>query len=221
MSNSNIKHVVFDLDGTLINSFHTIYKTTVKTLQELNVSEPLPEDAFYDQIGQHFVDIFREMKIPVQDFEKFIEIYKKYYFDYINDSHFYPEVEETIKSLHQNKIKISLLTTKIQEQADIIIDHFGLRDYFDYVMGRRYGIANKPAAEPLQIICKDLNIDVKETMMVGDTELDLMCGKNAGSYTCGVLYGYRSKETLEKYKPDYLISGIGELSSILDKMNRS
>ncbi len=50
--------------------------------------------------------------------------------------------------------------------------------------------------------------------MVGDTELDIQCGKNAGSKTCGVLYGYRTKSQLEKEKPDYLISGLNELEKI-------
>jgi phosphoglycolate phosphatase-like HAD superfamily hydrolase len=51
--------------------------------------------------------------------------------------------------------------------------------------------------------------------MVGDTELDIQCGKGAGSKTCGVLFGYRTKSQLEKEKPDFLISGLNELRKIL------
>ncbi|MCU0333336.1 MAG: HAD hydrolase-like protein [Ignavibacteriaceae bacterium] len=52
--------------------------------------------------------------------------------------------------------------------------------------------------------------------MVGDTELDIQCGKSAGSKSCGVLYGYRTKDQLEKEKPDFLISGLNELKTILE-----
>ena len=75
-------------------------------------------------------------------------------------------------------------------------------------MGRRDGLAHKPSPEPLLHICKELNVKPAETLMVGDTELDIQCGKSAGSKTCGVLYGYRTKIQLEKEKPDFLISGL-------------
>ena len=141
------------------------------------------------------------------DFEKFITIYKINYFEQMEYSKVYDGVEETLASLKDRNIKVSLLTTKIQDQADRIIDHFNLRKYFDLVMGRRDGIAHKPSPEPLLKICDDLAVDVKNTLMVGDTELDIQCGKNAGSYTCGVLYGYRTKELLEIEKPDFIIEG--------------
>ena len=64
-------------------------------------------------------------------------------------------------------------------------------------------------------ICDDLAVDVKNTLMVGDTELDIQCGKNAGSYTCGVLYGYRTKELLEIEKPDFIIGDIREILEVV------
>ena len=80
MKNNNIKHVCFDLDGTIIDSYNTIYKTTLKSLEILKINKSLPEDEFYKRIGHHFIDIFREMDIPVNDFDGFIEIYKNHYF---------------------------------------------------------------------------------------------------------------------------------------------
>ena len=81
-------------------------------------------------------------------------------------------------------------------------------------MGRRDGIAHKPSAEPLLTICKELNIDVTNTLMIGDTELDIQCGKNAGTFTCGVLYGYRTKELLEIEKPDFMVKSINQILSV-------
>jgi phosphoglycolate phosphatase len=149
------------------------------------------------------------------DFEEFIPIYKELYFDFIDSSYLYEGVNETLEYLNRKRIKVSLLTTKVQEQAEKIIEHFQLTTSFDYIMGRREGIAHKPSPEPLIYICKKLKVEPAETLMVGDTELDIQCGKNAGAETCGVLYGYRTKDQIQKEKPDLIISGLNELKNIL------
>ena len=210
-----IKHCCFDLDGTLVDSNKTIYNATAYSLAKLGIDFNVNEDLFTLTIGKHFVDIFDAFNIDVPGFEKFITIYKINYFEQMEFSKVYDGVEVTLAALKSRDVKISLLTTKIQDQADRIIDHFNLRKYFDLVMGRREGIAHKPSPEPLLKICNDLMVDVKNTLMVGDTELDIQCGKNAGSYTCGVLYGYRTKELLEIENPDFIVEGIQDIIEIV------
>lgn len=214
-STQKIDHCCFDLDGTLVDSSKTIYEATVFTLRKLNIHFMMDEQLFGLKIGQHFVDIFNAFNIDVSDFERFITIYKEIYFEQIKYSTVYQGVEKTLKALKDQNIKISLLTTKAQDQADRIINHFNLRKYFNYVMGRREGIAHKPSPEPLLKICDELRIDVRNTLMVGDTELDIQCGKNSGSFTCGVLYGYRTKELLEIETPDFIVGGIEEILKIV------
>ena len=214
-----IKHVCFDLDGTLIDSYKTIYKTTVKTLLQLGIEEPPPEAEFHKRIGHHFLHIFRDLYIPVTDIEEFIDIYEDYYFDFIDDSVIYPGVPEVLKELKKDKIKISLLTTKGQDQADKIIDHFELRHYFSLVMGRRKDLAIKPSPESLHFICNELMAAETETLMVGDSELDIICGKNAGASSCAVTYGYRSGEILHSVGPDFIVDKADELIKIINKIN--
>jgi len=216
LSKNKITHVCFDLDGTLVDSRDTILRSTQVALDELKIPHKIPEDVFTNMIGKHFVDIFDELKIKVPDFEKFISIYKALYFNFIDSSILYPGAEEIIRYLRKNDIKISLLTTKGQDQAERIIDHFNLQASFDYIMGRRDGLAHKPSPEPLLYICKELQVQPSESIMVGDTELDIQCGKNAGSKSSGVLYGYRTKNQLEKEKPDFLISGLSELIKVFE-----
>ncbi|MCH7722421.1 MAG: HAD family hydrolase [Bacteroidetes bacterium] len=212
----NIEHICFDLDGTLVKSDKTIYKATLATLRHLNIKGDIPEQKFNNMIGLHFVDIFNEFNLEVPDFEKFIGIYKKIYFDFIDDSKLYNNVEDVLFSLKNDKdIKLSLLTTKGQDQAERIIKYFNLDNHFDFIMGRREGIAHKPSAEPLLFICNELEIDAKNTLMVGDTELDILCGKNAGAITCGVTYGYRTEESLKENDPDYLINDFDEIILLL------
>ena len=211
-----IDHICFDLDGTLVKSDRTIYKSTLKALEHLNINGSIDEKKFNEMIGMHFVDIFEVMKIDVPDFEEFIGIYKSHYFDFINESVLYPNIEETLSFIREEKdIKISLLTTKGQDQAEKIINYFYLDKFFDLIMGSREGIAHKPSAEPLLMICDELNVKSANTIMVGDTEIDIQCGKNAGAITCAVSYGFRSEETLINHKPDFIYNSVLELKNFL------
>ncbi len=208
--------VVFDLDGTLISSHETIYRATVHALDELKIKYDMPEERFYTMIGLHFEDIFQNFGFAVPSFNEFIDVYKRIYFDYIGYSKVYDGVEEILDKLVNKNIKVALLTTKGQDQAEKILEYFSLADKFDYIMGRRNGMAHKPSPEPLQKISSDLAIGLEETLMVGDSEMDIQCGKNAGSKTCAVTYGYRTKSELEKSAPDFLVSAILGLEKIVN-----
>ncbi|NJD22789.1 MAG: HAD-IA family hydrolase [Melioribacter sp.] len=216
----NINLVVFDLDGTLVSSHKTIYYATLRALKEINIFPKMPEEDFYKTIGMHFEEIFARFGFSVPDFEKFIGIYISIYFDYIKLSEAYPGVNSILTKLQKRNIKTALLTTKGQDHAERILKHFNLIDQIDYVMGRRPGIAHKPSAEPLIKICNDLNIDVTSSLMIGDTELDVQCGKNAGAKTCAVTYGYRAAEDLEKEFPDFMIDNILDVDYIVSGENK-
>lgn len=213
----NIKLVVFDLDGTLVSSHETIYEATVDTLRRMNIPAEMPRNEFYGKIGLHFVDIFNDFNISVPDFEKFIGIYKNIYFDFIHLSSVYEGASEILAKLTTEGMKISLLTTKVQVQAELILKHFNLYDKFDEVMGRRPGIAHKPSPEPLLKICEYLKTNPNDTLVIGDSEMDIQCGKNAGSKTCAVTYGYRTKEELQKLEPDFMIDKITDIEYIVNR----
>ncbi|MCB9249685.1 MAG: HAD family hydrolase [Ignavibacteriales bacterium] len=210
-----IECIVFDLDGTLVNSHNTIYKATVKTLEYLNLKSNLDKEKFYNLLGHHFQDIFNECEIDVPDVEHFINIYKGFYFDFIDESHLYDNAFTLFEELKKRKIKTGLLTTKGHDQAEKISNHFKFDKYLDVIEGRKNGIAIKPAPDQLLKICKEVNVEPKNTLMIGDTELDILCGKSAGAKTCAVSFGYRNVEELKTYKPDYMINNLLEILKII------
>lgn len=214
MKLSNIKLIVFDLDGTLIDSNKSIYKSTVISLGKFGIEFNLHEDKFTEMIGLHFQEIFDRYNIKVEDFEEFIEYYKSIYFDYINYSKVYPDVFNTLDFL-KDKYLISLLTTKGQDQAEKILEHFNLIKYFNSVWGRRNGLPVKPSPVPLLKICDEFEIEPEDTMIVGDAEIDVQCGKNAGAKTCAVTYGYRKKDMLKSENPDIIVDNLSEIINLL------
>jgi phosphoglycolate phosphatase-like HAD superfamily hydrolase len=210
-----IKCIVFDLDGTLVKSRETIYKTTIKALEELNLSTAIDKNQFYNLLGHHFADIFAECKIEVPDIEHFIDVYKGYYFDFIDSSALYDNTFTLLEYLNKENIKTGLLTTKGHDQAEKISSHFGLDEYLDVIEGRKRRIPIKPAPDQFLDICEKVNINPSESLMVGDTELDILCGKNAGAQTCAVSYGYRKNEEIKKLNPDYFIDNLSEIIGLL------
>ncbi len=211
---NKIEAVVFDLDGTLISSHKNIYMATIKTLELLNINAVINEDIFNTKIGLHFKDIFEQMGIVVDNIEYFIDVYKKLYFDYISYSFPYPNLSETLETLRQRGILINLLTTKSQEQAELILRHFNIDKYFSEILGRKPGMEIKPNPDGIFYITDKLNIDPKYLLMVGDTEMDVLCGKNAGAQTCAVTYGYRDEDYLRSLNPDYVIDNLLMLKEI-------
>lgn len=216
IKNKKIKSVVFDLDGTLMQSNGTIYQSMIKTLKEFNIHHNISLKDFNTKIGYHFKDIFQDFDVVVPNFEAFIEKYKSYYFDFIDDTYLFENVHEILAFLQSKNYFLSLLTTKSQDQADKVIEYFKLNNYFSIILGRNTGVPLKPAPDALLNICAVSGIPPEQTLMVGDTELDIQCGKNAGSLTCAVDYGYRNKEILKKEEPDFIISNIKELINIVE-----
>jgi len=212
----NINCIVFDLDGTLFSSHESIYYCTLKTFEKLGMNPKMDLEKFNNMIGLHFVDIFEKFGIKNVDFNKFIKIYKELYFDFIDLTKPHYGLYETIEKLKKKKVKLALLTTKSQIQAERIMQHFHLDKKFDLIMGRRPGIEIKPSPMPLKVIMKELDCESSKTIMVGDAEIDVQCGRAAGAKTAAVTFGYRSEADLLKEKPDFIINN---LPQILDLLN--
>ena len=216
-----INCVVFDLDGTLVNSHETIFKATLKTLEKLGLNTSVDKTKFYSLLGHHFKDIFDECGIEVPDLEFFISNYKTVYFEYINDSQLYDNTLDVLKELKKMKIKTGLLTTKGHDQAVKIASYFGLNIFLDSIEGRKNGVAIKPSPAQLIKICRENEVDPENALMVGDTDLDIKCGKAARARTCAVTFGYREVEELISNKPDYIIDDLKEILKIISDNEKS
>ena len=211
---NNIRLLTFDLDGTLVDSSTTIYEAMTTTLDKLHIKYNFTVEDLIPRIGHPFYDIFPEFNIHVEDVETYLSVYKPLYRELTYKSSLYPGVVEVLEHFKSKGFTIALLTTKSQEQAENVLRYFKIRDYFSSVNGRNPGAELKPSPVPLLHICESVSIPASQTMMIGDSELDVQCGFNAGAKTCAVTYGYRTVEQLTQEKPDFMVDSIKEIIEI-------
>lgn len=124
---------------------------------------------------------------------------------------------ETLEQLGRDGVRMAVITTKHQSQADMVVSAFGLRPYFQYIRGWLEGRQHKPDPEPVLATLKVLDCKPNETLYVGDTEQDILCGKAAKVDTGAVTYGFRSAEYLKSFNPTFVINNFSEIISIVNR----
>jgi len=212
-----VRAVIFDLDGTLVDSRKDIALAVNRTLKDLGLS-PLPEKTIVGFIGGGVEPLVKSFLGPENShrLEEALGLYKRHYSEVCTlNTTLYPGVKETLEYLQQVHIPVALATNKALSFTCKIIEHLGIDGYFSVVLGPEHVQNRKPHPEIVYIICDKLKVLPEETLFVGDSELDVECGKNAGVYTCAVTYGYTSLEKLVQSEPDFLLCSLSKLSLLI------
>ncbi|HDN67653.1 MAG: haloacid dehalogenase [Candidatus Latescibacterota bacterium] len=213
--------VIFDLDGTLIDSSPDIVHCANLALRELGLS-PITIEQAKKGIGPGS-EKFTRMMLPRGEenrAEEFLRLYRSFYIERCTrGTRLYPGVKDVLERL--GKFTLVLTTNKPRYMAEKILRHFGLWEYFGLCLGPE-DVSN-PKPDP-EMICKALNHlgEVPQTaMVVGDTCNDILAGKRAGTKTCAVTYGYSSRQLLQKEEPDFIIDRLTDLIGLLDGEQRT
>ena len=127
----------------------------------------------------------------------------------------YDGVFETVQTLQRQGIKLGIVTTKLRKTVDMGLRLTKLDPFFDVVITLDDVDRAKPHPEPVQKAMKKLDAVPKETMMVGDSQFDIMAGKSAGTYTAGVAWSIKGKEFLASYQPDFMLHHMSELLDVV------
>ena len=211
--------VLFDLDGTLVNSAEDIVAAVRHALRRVFSDHDLPEAAdILVLIGLPLEAVVLQLGYPAdtESTRRFAETYRAYYAGHYNDNtKVYPGVEEVLAGLKQAGVKLGLVTTKHQSQAEFTLAGAGLSGYFNYVHGWLEGRRHKPDPEPILTALSRLGVPPGAAIMVGDSELDIEAAKAAGVDTCAVTYGFRPAWFLKSFHPDFLVAHPGDLASIV------
>lgn len=202
--------VVFDLDGTLVDSRLDIAASVNEALRAAGAPE-VPADQVIPLIGEPLSGILGRLLPPdLRDrVPAAVEAYKAHYFHHCFDrSRLYPGVRECLERM--KGLCLAVATTKMTYMAVRLVDAAGLASYFDLVQGSE-GIPYKPHPEVLNIVLRKTGKRAGRSWMVGDTVYDIQAGRAAGMRTCAVTYGIGSKNALERESPDLVVGSLVEL----------
>lgn len=209
-------NIIFDFDGTITDSKHDIAGAQVWVLQQLGVTSYRPEDLFR-HIGKTLEETFSTLLPPalhdrIPDAAK---MYSEYYQPRsLETTKLFPGVRETLEILRFHGKRLAIASTKRGPGIRRVTDHFGITSYFVQLQGSD-GIPHKPDPSIINRIVSEQHWQQEDTLMVGDTDKDVLAGKNSGIATCGVTFGSLTEKEMEQYHPDFIISSFPELLSIV------
>ncbi|MBI5048952.1 MAG: HAD-IA family hydrolase [Deltaproteobacteria bacterium] len=207
--------IIFDLDGTLIDSSEDIAWAVNKTLRSMGFKE-LSYEAIKKRIGWG-VKMLLQNVLPEEKHDLMEEartIFMGYYSaNLLVKTKPYNGVTDVLE--HFKNKKLAVATNKPLNLTERILGELNISNYFNKVVGGD-GVQNKkPAPEAIEIILRELNVSPEIAVFIGDSKIDIEAGKTAGVVTIGAAYGFRGRQELEEAGADVIIEDIKELTSHL------
>ncbi|TWI59987.1 pyrophosphatase PpaX [Halalkalibacter nanhaiisediminis] len=209
----NIDTLLFDLDGTLINTNELIIASFLHTLDQYKPGEYTREKVI-EFIGPPLADSF--ITVDANRVEDMIQTYRTFNHEKHDELvEEYEGVYETIERLHELGFKMAIVTTKIRKTALMGLKLTGLDKFFDVVVGLDDVENAKPDPEPLEKALAALGSTKETAMMVGDSQFDVLAGKNLGVPTAVVGWSIKGEEKIRTYEADYILSNMRDLIAIV------
>ena len=201
---------LFDIDGTLLDSAEDICGAIQQVLAEAPC-HPVSFEFLKGYIGLHLIDLFQDL-FPSQtpaECDALIQQYRTFYHARKHQqTRVFPGVAEGLAALGGRK---GTATTKGTPTTRLVLEQFGLLQYFDHVQGTD-GFPSKPAPDVIFTALHALGAKPEECLFVGDSCADMEAGRRAGVKTCAVRYGYGEEEKLAEFEPDYWVDDLRQLA---------
>ncbi len=213
--------VVFDLDGTLIDSSQDIASAQVYALTAVAglESEEIDRAKLARLLGKGLEQTFAPFLRPEQMslLPDLVDAYRTYYKKNMTiHTHVFPGMVDVLQAVKEAGKLTAVATTKWQFTTDGLVDYFGLRPYLDFVQGSdETNFPLKPDPYILNLLMQKAGKTKEETVMVGDTDNDVLCAQGAGANVIAVTWGAWGRDQLENLKPDALATSQNELLNYL------
>ena len=211
------RYCLFDLDGTLTDPGIGITNSVMYALEKFGIHVSDRAELF-SFIGPPLGESFRrQFGFSEEQAQKAVEYYREYFRPKgIFENSVYEGIPELLKKLRENHITVALATSKPYEFAVRILEHFELKQYFDYIGGATMdGRISKKADVIARLLDEFGNVDKAEVLMIGDRAQDVEGARANGLHSAGVLWGYGSAEELQGAGVDYLAAEPEELLRIV------
>lgn len=216
-----IKAVLFDLDGTLVNSLADLADSTNFALKSLNF--PPHETEEYKYLVGDGIPKLIERALPEGEkneenrkkcLELFMARYREHYFDKTDA---YDGIKELLCELKKQGLKIAVISNKAHQMAQKVVDKvFG--DIFDTVAGKREGYNTKPDPALTLEVIKELGVTPESSVLIGDSGMDMAAAVNAKTTGIGVLWGFRTEQELRENGAKYIASTPAQILNIIKEI---
>lgn len=211
-----VRALIFDLDGTLIDSKLDLAISVNATLRHMG-REPLADQTIFGYVGNGAPLLVRRAlgeRATDEEVEKGLAFFLAYYRAHMLDNTVaYPGVREGLELLKDRALAV--LTNKPVRFSQAILAGLGLASYFQYVYGGNSFATKKPDPEGVNTLLRDFRAAPQEAMMVGDSDVDVRTARNSGTWACGVSYGL-GFEGMRAHPPDLMLDSLEELPRHLD-----
>ncbi|QWC22327.1 pyrophosphatase PpaX [Bacillus haikouensis] len=210
---SRITTVLFDLDGTLINTNDLIISSFLHTLNHYYPGQYAEPDVL-PFMGPPLEESFGGL--DPEKTEEMCAHYRAYNHEHHDELVTeFEGVYETVEALHKQGYKLAIVSTKVRDVVLKGLDLMNLRQFFDVVITLDEVENAKPHPEPIQKALLELGSSPEEAVMVGDNHHDILAGKNAGCLSAGVAWSAKGRDHLMQYEPDFMLDTMNDLLKVV------
>lgn len=219
-----IKAVLFDLDGTLVNTLGDLALSVNHILE--SHGHPTHKEDKYKLFAGNGNEVMMRRALPEEkrnDREYVLSLRSEFY-DYYKEhcadvSYLYDGIKELLETLKENGILIAIVTNKAQVMTDVLVPKLMDKNIFSAIIGQRDGIPTKPEPHMPFLAMSEMDVNPDECLFVGDSNTDIQTGLNCGNTPVGVLWGFRDREELESSGARYIVSTPSEIFDIIKSIN--
>ncbi|MNH90425.1 Pyrophosphatase PpaX [compost metagenome] len=210
-----IETVLFDLDGTIVNTNELIITSFLHVMDKHYPEPPFTREQIIPHMGLTLEQQLRQFT-GREDVAELVTDYRAY-----NMLHHdalvreFPNVHKVISRLHEKGITLGVVTTKMRPSTILALETFDLMKFMKEIVTLNDVENPKPHPEPVLTAIQRLNADPKTTLMVGDSPADLQSARAAGVRSAAVAWSLKGAEVLKKYDPDYILNDMTDLYGVL------
>lgn len=211
------KGIVFDFDGTIVDSEEGIASAFQMALKSKGIKEDV--QVIKGLIGPPLSrTIITKYGFSEEEGAKAMEIHRNYYKEKgVFQSTLYPNIKEMLGKLRNLGAKMMIATNKPESLALQQINYYNISDYFDEIVGNNNLQTRGSKGDFIRMAIKDLGLELSQIIMIGDRYNDIEAGKEVGLDTIGVTYGYGSAEEINQCNPTYIVEDPLEIIPIVNK----
>jgi pyrophosphatase PpaX len=213
-SNIAITAILFDIDGTLLDSVEFLYRAFEHAF-DLHHIPRMPREGMREFIGPPLEKVYVNMA-PGCDAASMTESHRQFQETHLDLIKLFPDTISTLEELKRRNLKLAAITTRSKRTSIESLERFDLTSFFEIIVSAEDVQRHKPDPEPLQKALSAMSVIPTNAIMVGDTEADILAGKNAGTKTAAALYGFGGRELIVQH-PHYILQRLGEILQVVER----